>query len=379
MHTGTGQAVHGHGGELLLEHGAQFLGRLAAGGTGVGQAVVDGVDDIVAVSGELVGHQAVHLLLELGDEGLGCLIGSVGIEGGHQNQALGQSGVEAFHGQDAVHAVTAEELGSVADLVGVGQNLRSLGVVDRQEHQISTGVLALGHLGGQVGLVVGGEGSGGHNLNAQLSGLLAEALVQAGGVVVGGVVDDTDLGTGELGGYQLSGGSALVGVGEAHLEDVVTGQSQRLGGGGGSQVEHVVGGGLGSHSQSGTGGNLTGHDLHTPVLQHVVSGNGLLAVSLIVLSVELDLQTALGVDFLNGHFHAGLHGQAIGGGAAGQRAGHADLHGAGTGRSRVTGGGSGSRGRSSRGGVAAAGKDGCHQDKSHGKSKILFHFRFLLF
>ena len=244
-------------------------------------------------------------------------------------QAFGQGGVEAFHVQDAVHAVHAKEQRSVPNLAGGGQNLGSLGVVDGQEDQISAGFLALGNLSGQVGLGVSGESFGANDFQALNLSLFGEAFQNAGGVNIGGIVDYADLSAQALGGDNLSRDLALCGVDEANLEHVVASVGNVRGGSGRSHHEDAVSVGLGAHGQAGLGGDGAAHHLHAPVLQGVVSRDGLLGVVLIVLAVQFKLQAAQSVDFVNSDLCSAGNSSAVNGSAAGQRTGHTDLNGAG--------------------------------------------------
>ena len=108
-HAGTGQAVHAQGGELLLQQGAGLVSGSVAVDAGSHAGVVQGVDYIIAVGSELVGQLAAVVGLELLHEGNSGIVGGVGVKGSHQHQALSQCGVKAFHVQDAVHTVAAEE------------------------------------------------------------------------------------------------------------------------------------------------------------------------------------------------------------------------------------------------------------------------------
>src|SRR5699024_3080697 len=110
------------------------------GGLVVGQVLIVGIAAVVSVVVELV-RRLAELLLILGHEGLGLLVLGVGVEGGQQHDALGQGGIKAFHGEDAVHAVHAEPLGGVAHAVGLGQDQGSGLIVHGQEDQVSAVVL----------------------------------------------------------------------------------------------------------------------------------------------------------------------------------------------------------------------------------------------
>ena len=68
-------------------------------------------------------------------------------------------------------------------------------VVHGQEDQISALILALGDLHREISVVVGGEGGGGDDFQVQVGRVGNKSLVDAGGVHIGVVVDDADLGS----------------------------------------------------------------------------------------------------------------------------------------------------------------------------------------
>ena len=339
-HTGTGQAVHADAGgdqiagvivltgELGDQSLADVLGAHVGGNTGGLAGLIDGVHAVIAVSGELVGDAAVGFLV-LGNEGDGALILAPGVEGGHEHQALGQSGIEALQIQDAVHAVTAEEGGLEAQGLGLVQNQRGGGVVNGQEHQIGFGILGLGQLHGEIGVGVIGEGGHGDNLQADLIGGSLEGIVDTGGVGVAVVVDDGHLAAQVVILDVVGGGNALVGVGEADLEHVVLTGGNVGGGSGGGQLEVAGGVGLSRHGHTGGGSGAAVDDLGAVADEGVVGVDGLLGITLVVLEVQLKLEATQGVDLLHGHLGALLGGKAIHSGGAGQGANAADLNGAG--------------------------------------------------
>ena len=120
-HAGAGQPVKGHAGELLNHGAADVLGAHVGGAPGGLEGLLEGIDAVVAVGGELVRGLAEALVV-LGDEADGLLIGGVGGEGGQDHDALGEAEVEVGHGQDAVHAVHAEEGRLIAHGVGLGED-----------------------------------------------------------------------------------------------------------------------------------------------------------------------------------------------------------------------------------------------------------------
>src|SRR5699024_7323604 len=122
--------------------------------------------------------------------------------------------------QDAVHAVAAKEGGRIANVVGGDQDLAGLLIVDGQEDQIGAGLLALLHLSGQVGVIVGSKGGSCNNIQAASRSLLGKSGVNAGGVSVGRIVDDADGSAQRIVSNVIGCGKALVGVCKAHLESV---------------------------------------------------------------------------------------------------------------------------------------------------------------
>ena len=221
-HAGTSQAVKGHAGVTGLQLLADLAGIHIAGDAGFQNCLVHAVDNVVCVSSELVRGFAVSGNVS-GNKCLGLFILSVSSERSQQHQALSQGGIKALNIQDAIHAIAAEEDGLIAGLVGSGQDLRSLGVVDGQEHQLSASFLALGNLGGQVALVVAGESFSSDDLKSLGLSFGLELGVNAGRVSVRRVIDDADLGSQSVLGNVVSGCNTLVGVGEADLVDIVAG------------------------------------------------------------------------------------------------------------------------------------------------------------
>ena len=375
MHPGAGQAVHGEGavGEYLGQLLADLLGAHVGGDTGLLAGLIDGIDAVVAVSGELVGDAAGQRLI-LVDELHGALVLAPGIEGGHQHQALGQAGVKALQVQDAVHAVAAEEGGLIAHGLGLVQDQGGGGVVDGHEHQVGAGLLGLAQLHGKVGVGVVGEGAGGDDLQADLLGLRLEGVEDAGGIGIAVVIDGGDLGAQLVLLDVVRSGLALVGVGEAGLEHVVAALGHLGGGGGGGQLEDAVVKGLGGHGHAGGGGGGAVQHLHPLALQVVIGVDGLLGIALVILKVQGKLQAAQGVDLIHGDLSARLGGDAVHGARAGQGADTADLDDVAL-IGRAVGSGAGVRGGAVRTVAAAAASqqaDAQGAGQKHGK--ILFHF-----
>ena len=178
---------------------------------------------------------------------------------------------------------------------------------------------------GEVGVGVIGEGLLSHDLQAHLGGLGDEALGDAGGVGVAVVVDHSHLGSQAIFRHIVGSGDALVGVSEAHLEDVILAGSDVGGGSGGSQLKVALVEGLSSHGDAGSGGGAAIDDLHAVALQGVVGVDGLLSVTLVILKLQGELDTAQGVDLVHRDLSPLLGGDAIGGGGASQGTDAADL------------------------------------------------------
>ena len=312
--------------------------------------------------------------LVLGYEALGLFILGIGGEGGQNHDALGQGGVKAFHGQDAVHAVHTEEGGGVTHGLGLGQDNGSGLVVDGQEHGVSAGGLGRGQLDGEVGGGVLGEGAFIDDLDALVCGLGHEGVTDALGVSVVIAVDHGHLGAGHVGAHIDGGAAALVGVGEAELEHIVLTGGHVGGGGGGSQGKDPLLIDLGRNGDGGAGGDRAYQNLHTPVHQAVIGVDGGLTVGHVVLKLELDLgavHAAGGVDFVNGDLAAVHDGLAVDGSVTGDGAYAAEVKAAGLGGG-IGAGLSGSLGGCS-GSAAAAGHETHDHEDCHNKCKCFFH------
>ena len=155
--------------------------------------------------------------------------------------------------------------------------------------------------------------------------LSGEGVVDAGGVCVAVVVDDSDLCICKMLGNVLGGSGALVGVVEADLIGVVLVSGDIGGRSRGGQGEDTIQIGLSGNSNTRSGGNAAAENLHTPVHEVVVSVDGLFCVVLVVLSVELNLEAAHSVDLVNRDLSAVLCSSAINGSATGQGTDKADL------------------------------------------------------
>ena len=193
-HALAGQAVKGHGGELLDHLVAQVLSGHIRRSACILECLLVSVNTVVSVGCELVRGLA-ELLLVLLNEGSGLFVGCVCVERGQEHNALGQLGIKAFHGQDAVHAVYAEELRCVAHCVCLGQDQGCRLIVHRQEYQVSALALCVVQLNGEVVSGSIGEGVVGNDLQALGLCLFYELVVNAGGVNVIVLPDDRNLGT----------------------------------------------------------------------------------------------------------------------------------------------------------------------------------------
>ena len=209
-HTLAGETVHADGGHDANEGLADVGGAHVGGAAGGLQGLVNDVDTVIRVCGELVGGLAVLGLIR-GNEGLGALVLGVRGEGGQEHDALGQGGVEALHGEDAVHAVHAEEGGLITGGLGLGEDDGSLLIVDGQEHDGGAGALGGVDLDGEVRGGVGGEGALGDDVHTLGGSFGLEGVADALGVGVVVLIDDGHVLTGKVLGNVVGGAGALVG------------------------------------------------------------------------------------------------------------------------------------------------------------------------
>ena len=144
----------------------------------VNRSLIDGVDDVVSIGSELV--RGVHRRPPCKRRQRPASFRPARLQrtGSGASDPSAMRGVKALNGQDAVHTVAAEEDRRIAALVGGNQDLRSLLIVDGQEYEISTGLLALGNLRGQVRLVISGKCLSGNDLEVLGSSLGLELLVK---------------------------------------------------------------------------------------------------------------------------------------------------------------------------------------------------------
>lgn len=121
--------------DLDLAHGlGKVAGNVGTVGRNVDVCLVDGLDDgvdaIVGVGGKLVRRLAVGVLIRLDEIGVLLIVGG---KRGHEQHALGKRGIEAFHREQAVHAVGTHERHVVAHILGVLEQNGRRRVVDRQQ------------------------------------------------------------------------------------------------------------------------------------------------------------------------------------------------------------------------------------------------------
>src|SRR5699024_6989634 len=136
---------------------------------------------------------------------------------------------EAFQRQNTVHAIHAEELGSVVHVLSLLQNQRSFLIVDGQEQQVSTGCLCLTELNREVGCAGSGEGGGRNDVQTLCIRFGLELFIDTRRIRGVVLVNDSDFGAQLIFRNVVSRSGALTGVGEAHLEHIVL----ALGDGGG--------------------------------------------------------------------------------------------------------------------------------------------------
>ena len=125
----------------------------------------------------------------------------------------------------------------------------------------------------------------------------------------------------------LRGSGALSGILEAHAIDVILALCDHVGGAGRREHEHAffirdIG-----HGDAGTGCHGCQQDIDAVVQQLIISVDGQLAVRLVILRQDFQLEAALRVDLFRGNLRAALHSQAILRIGARQRANDADFHG----------------------------------------------------
>ena len=155
----------------------------------------------------------------------------------------------------------------------------------------------------------------------------------------------------------------MVGVSEAHLEDVITKVGDLFRRTGRGQHKDLIRNSLRSNGRAGTGGNGTGKDLHTVILQGVIGVQSLFVVVLVVLGVKFDLQTVFTgrcVDLFHSDLHTSFNGNTVNGSAAGQRTGHTNSDGIGVMF------------------LGATGKQSGYHQSSQQNCEYFFHFLILL-
>src|SRR5699024_3683356 len=176
--------------------------------------------------------------------------------------------------------------------IGLGQDDGSGLIVDGQEDHIRPGGLGAGELVVEVGLAGLGEGALIDDGHAPALRLGHKVVPDALGVGVVVAIDDGDLGVLKVLVDVLGGAGALVGIGEAHLEDVVVALDDVVAGAGGRQGEHPLLIGVGHHGQGGAGGDGAQQDLHSLVHQGVVGVDGSLGIAGVILADQAELDVA---------------------------------------------------------------------------------------
>ena len=105
------------------------------------------MDAVIGVGGKLVGRLVVGVLIGLDEVGILLVVSR---KRGHEQYALGKRGIEAFHGEQAVHAVGTHERHVVAHVLGVLEQDGRRRVVDRGKDKRGSGLLGLGELRGET-------------------------------------------------------------------------------------------------------------------------------------------------------------------------------------------------------------------------------------
>ena len=280
------------------------------------------MDAIVGVGGKLVGRLVVGILIGLDEVGILLIVSR---KRGHEQYALGKRGIEAFHREQAVHAVGTHEGHVVAHVLGVFEQNRRRRVVDRGKDKRGAGLLGLGELVGKArgGIVL--KGLGIDDVELGRLGLLGKSVGNARAIRIAGVVEQGDLGIRVLLGQELRGAGAHGGIGEANLKDrgLVLGDVERRGRR--RDHEHVIGN-LARDGDGGTSRDGADERLHAPVAQGIEGVDSLLAVGDIVLGLKREFEV-LGREILGGELGTLLGRNAIGCRGAGQRADDTDLEG----------------------------------------------------
>ena len=164
-----------------------------------------------------------------------------------------------------------------------------------------------------------------NNLELGLSGLGLKGICDARRIGVAGVIEQHELLVRILLGQELGSVDALVGVGEANLEDAILAVGDVLGGRGRGDHERLgVATALCGNGNRRTRGGRADEGLHAPVEQGVEGVDGLLAVGLVILGLAGKRQL-LGREILAAKLDTLGNGLAVGRVGAGQRADGADL------------------------------------------------------
>ena len=323
--------VEGHVAGRTLDIGGVQRGNdgFLVGGAGVLDGLRHDLHRVIAQRVEQ-GRGRAGLGREALDEGLRHVAGGVEGEGAGVVAVCQQADVVAHLAVHAGEAVRSDERRLIQARVEHlrehdGQLLRVLGGVDH----VRLGIGDLADLRGVVRLA-GDADLHSDDLQADLSRLGGEGLVQAEGVVVGVVIEDGDGLGAQVVLAELGRDARLIRIEEAGTEHVVARIGDLIRGGGGGDGRNA---GLGSLVED-RDGRRGGHGAHErdDVLAHelVEHAHGVGRIALIVTPDELNLlaeHAAVRVDLVHGVVDARLNGQAVHGDSAGQRRQAADLHG----------------------------------------------------
>ena len=128
-------------------------------------------------------------------------------------------------------------------------------------------------------------------------------------------------------GNVLRRSGALRRVGEAQLIDVVLVGNDIGRGGRRGEHEHAVVISFRGDRDAGAGSDRADDHLRAPVPQGIIGIDARFRIVLVILHVELNLDAAQRVDFINGDLRALSNGRAVAGGRASHRADQADFDG----------------------------------------------------
>ena len=161
------------------------------------------------------------LLLVGSYELLSLLVLCVSVKRCEEHNAFSKSLVEALHCEDAVHSVNAEPLGSVTHSLSLSENQTCGLVVHGQEYELCAFGLSFGELDGKICVVAVSKSCLADDFESCCWSFLHESITDALREDVVILPDHCDFLGESFAGDVLCACSALVGINEAHLENVI--------------------------------------------------------------------------------------------------------------------------------------------------------------